>query len=284
MDETGFACLYCGFDDVEAMAARLTRALSLIHHLMRSRRQWQSEAFEHLFTYSLENTERVDTQQQLDAAHARIAEWRAILAEIVDAVGAREDTRFDVLPEVVRARIADMERESGFMLGQATNNAKRWSTTEVELIEARTWAAWFAAEKDHWLERAALTGQRMGRSIAELEANMWTASDWAAWFAAERDEARRDVGAARGTAGSLQARVVELRAQVDARDARIAELEASQPFPAGYVTGFLNDQDRVCGLEHVAYSTRVQAVERAEYRRPSIPTVAVYALRKVSDA
>jgi hypothetical protein len=62
------------------------------------------------------------------------------------------------------------------------------------------------------------------------------------------------------------------------------KLEASQPFPAGYVTGFLNDQDRVCGLEHVAYPTRGQAVERAEYRRPALPGVAVYALRKVSDA
>ncbi|MBF6277011.1 hypothetical protein [Nocardia nova] len=87
------------------------------------------------------------------------------------------------------------------------------------------------------------------------------------------------------------ARITELKAEltqardlvvkfIDSRARDIVAEETSQPFPDGYVTGFLNDQDRVTGLEHVSYPTRVQAVERAEYRRPSIPTVAVYALRK----
>jgi hypothetical protein len=73
----------------------------------------------------------------------------------------------------------------------------------------------------------------------------------------------------------LTARIAELEAKrdaardvarkmIDSRARDIVAEEAAQPFPAGYVTGFLNDQDRVTGLEHVAYPTRVQAVERAE--------------------
>lgn len=43
---------------------------------------------------------------------------------------------------------------------------------------------------------------------------------------AERDESRADAGRAHGHAGALHARVMELRAQVTARDERIAALEA----------------------------------------------------------
>lgn len=42
------------------------------------------------------------------------------------------------------------------------------------------------------------------------------------------DESRGDAGRAHGQAGALLARVVELRANVTARDARIAELEAQR--------------------------------------------------------
>jgi septal ring factor EnvC (AmiA/AmiB activator) len=51
---------------------------------------------------------------------------------------------------------------------------------------------------------------------------------------AQLDEARRDVGAARGTAGALQARVVELREQVAAQDSRIAELEGEKDLQESY--------------------------------------------------
>lgn len=45
---------------------------------------------------------------------------------------------------------------------------------------------------------------------------------------AELDESRGDAGRAHGQAGALLARVVELQAQVTARDARVAELEAQR--------------------------------------------------------
>ncbi|AHH16566.1 hypothetical protein NONO_c17660 [Nocardia nova SH22a] len=43
------------------------------------------------------------------------------------------------------------------------------------------------------------------------------------------EDLRRDAGAAHGSAAALGARVAELRAQVEARDTRIAELEAVRP-------------------------------------------------------
>jgi len=52
---------------------------------------------------------------------------------------------------------------------------------------------------------------------------------------AEWDRSRADAGRAHGNAGALHARVMELLAQVSARDARIAELEAAQRPPLGYV-------------------------------------------------
>ena len=82
--------------------------------------------------------------------------------------------------------------------------------------------AWWRLESGHHMNLfdAALDALDAARArVAELEG--------------ERDEIRADAGRAHGSAGALHARVMELRAQVTARDARIAELEAAQRPPLG---------------------------------------------------
>jgi hypothetical protein len=63
----------------------------------------------------------------------------------------------------------------------------------------------------------------------------------------ERDESRADAGLAHGHAGALHARVMELRAQVTARDARIAQLEAAQRPPEGESLHLI---DRAIWVDH----------------------------------
>ncbi|MEU1550239.1 hypothetical protein [Nocardia sp. NPDC005745] len=90
----------------------------------------------------------------------------------------------------------------GELLRTIWKRRRQWQTDYVDLISARA-------------------------RIAELEG--------------ERDELRADADRAHGNAGALHARVMELRAQVTARDARIAELEAAQRPPLGYVVGWQHE-------------------------------------------
>lgn len=130
-----------------ALVMRHARAMSLIRHLMRSRRWWQGEAFEHLFTYSLENTERVDTQQQLDAAHARI---EVLLAEAQADQRAIEEAR-DERDEAIARRDEHVDYDG--RLSYLGGMSRRLLD---EKNEATRWAAWFAAEAAYWKTEADL--------------------------------------------------------------------------------------------------------------------------------
>ncbi|MEU2106455.1 hypothetical protein [Nocardia sp. NPDC019255] len=74
-------------------------------------------------------------------------------------------------------------------------------------------------------------------------------------------EARADAGCAHGSAGALHARVMELRAQVTARDARIAELEAAQRPPLGYVVLSRNPDNGRMHPQGSVHPTREPAEE-----------------------
>jgi hypothetical protein len=120
---------------------------------------------------------------------------------------------------------------------------------------ADDWAAWFAAEKEHWLDRAAMTSQRLGRRIAELEAMKWAASDWAAWFAAERDYVRRALDCMGADRNVLTGQLWGSRTLVSERDdelaaarARIAELESNQAVLRPLIESLI-DRDP-CSFDH----------------------------------
>ncbi|WP_305780047.1 hypothetical protein [Nocardia nova] len=235
------------------------------------------------------------------------------LAGIVDCI---KHTGGAVEVQGVRIEPLDEDGETA-TTRNVTGLMESLSQMESRLLEAHRWASWFAAEKEHWLDRAAMTGQRLGRRIAELEASMWTASDWAAWFAAERDEAREqanqylsrldraaqklmdrrsringleldidharaEAGLAVGEAGALRARVMELQSQVAARDARIAELEAAQPETVGYVVAARRDDGEFFGATIWTGQAQAEsmAVTASAYHRESFR---VFELQEVRD-
>jgi len=93
---------------IEAMARELLAARARIAELEAERDIAQGQ-------WRLSGGEALTARDDLDKARARITEWRVHFAEIVDALGEPEDTRFDALPEVareLRARIAELEDQA----------------------------------------------------------------------------------------------------------------------------------------------------------------------------
>ena len=228
------------------MEGKYLRALSLIHHLMRSRRRWQGEAFEHQFTYSLENTERVDTQQQLDAAHARIAE---------------------------------LERAESVTLDIANRNITAYALVRSDLDTARRWAAWFSAEAAYWkteadlartvaaqnyesdgITVAALDAERteLQARVAELEEQVGT---WQGMYRVASDHREQNLNDYR-----------QARDECDAALARIAELEAPPTNPHAYIAvkryhAVSADGPEWCDDAAVIPAGHIHAWEREDHQR-----------------
>ncbi|WP_280420017.1 hypothetical protein [Nocardia carnea] len=87
----------------------------------------------------------------------------------------------------------------------------------------------------------------------------------------ERDESRADADRAHGQAGALHARVMELRAQVEARDARIAELETGARMDNEVIRQA--NADRADQAKSIAYLARERdkAVARVAELEAALP-------------
>lgn len=245
--------------------ARDARALSLIRLLWDSRRLWQDFA-------------------DADAEDADRYEVLAVLRGVDKAA--------------LRSRVAELEAEVTTWQGMYRVASDHRAQNLSDYQEAARIAAWFAAEKDHWVERVAMGFQPWGRRVSELEAELL--------------EARAEAGAMRGDAAALQARVMELQTQVAARDARIhewrvhlaeiadaldlpedtrfdclpeevrtriAELEAAQSEPIGYTLATPTASGEWTFGRH--YYRRRPAAESAARYRP--PAWRVIELREVSQ-